>query len=347
MSQKKLPQGGWFMPAEWAKHSATWMVWPHNAALWKGIRGVTLADVQQDVARVAQAVRYFEPVNMVVHPSGVTRARELCGPLIEIIPMSVDDSWCRDSGPTFICHPEHGLAGVNWRFNGWGGKARHALDETLGRRILESQGLECFSLPLINEGGAIHVDGEGTLITTESVLLNANRNRGMNKREVEEHFRLALGIEKTIWLPGDPDDITGDFTDGHVDGICAFASPGVLLLECTREQDTEYTEVFRENRRALELARDAQGRELQLLSLYEAEGVESCGEVFCASYSNFYIANGGVIMPSYGVASDQAAVETLRLAFPDRQVVQVSINNLAHGGGGIHCITQQQPEWQL
>ncbi|AZE48320.1 Agmatine deiminase [Pseudomonas chlororaphis] len=322
------------------------MVWPHDRESWRGF-GVTLESVREDVARVAHAIRRFEPVNLVVHPDDMFCAERLCEPTIKLIPLSVNDSWCRDTGPTFICHARHGVAGINWGFNGWGGKARHELDATLGRRILETQGLECLFVPLINEGGAIHVDGEGTLITTESVLLNANRNHGMDRLKVEEYFRLCLGVEKTIWLPGDPNDVTGDFTDGHVDGICAFARPGVLLLESTRQQATPYAEVFRENRRALELARDARGRKFELVPLYEAEGVESRSDIFCASYSNFYITNGGVVMPSYGVASDQLAADTVQRVFPDRTVVQVSINKLAQGGGGIHCMTQQQPAWPL
>jgi agmatine deiminase len=322
------------------------MVWPHNQALWEATWGVTLAQVQQDFARVANAIARFEPVKMVVDPSAVAIAKALCGPGIELIPQAVNDSWCRDSGPTFICHPQQGLAGVSWRFNAWGGKSAHELDEGLGRRVLNHLGLECFGTALSNEGGAIHVDGEGTLITTESVLLNPNRNPGMSKAEMEAVFARLLGIKKTIWLPGDPDYVTGDMTDGHVDGICAFARPGVLLVDATHDRASVYAEVVRENRRALELATDAQGRRFEMLELYEAtDAVDTEADVFCASYTNFYIANGAIIMPAYGIAADQVAAHVLAQAFPGREVVPVQINHLAHGGGGVHCITQQQPEW--
>jgi len=338
---------GWRMPAEWARHAATWMVWPHNQALWESGWRVSLADVQRDYARVAAAIARFEPVKMVVDPSALQSARTLCGANIELIELAVDDSWCRDSGPSFVCHPQHGLAGLSWRFNAWGGKSRHEQDRSLGRRILDQLGLDGFSTCLCNEGGAIHVDGEGTLITTESVLLNRNRNPGIGKAEFEACFARYLGIRKTIWLPGDPQYATGDMTDGHVDGVCAFARPGVLLVDATHDHGSVYAGVVRENRRALELATDAQGRHFELLDLYEASAaVDQDAEVFCASYTNFYIANGAIIMPAYGIAADQDSAEQLAHAFPGREIVPVRIDAIAHGGGGIHCITQQQPEVQ-
>lgn len=346
MQHNAMQSNGWWMPAEWARHAATWMVWPHNRALWETTWGVTLAQVQQDFARVANAIARFEPVKMLVDPSAVAGAKALCGPGIELIEQAVNDSWCRDSGPSFVCHPQLGTAGVSWRFNAWGGKSAHDLDESLARRVLNHLGLECFGTPLSNEGGAIHVDGEGTLITTESVLLNPNRNPGVSKAEMEAIFTRLLGIKKTIWLPGDPDYVTGDMTDGHVDGVCAFACPGVLLVDATHDQGSIYAEVVRENRRALELATDARGRHFELIELYEAtDAVDTDAEVFCASYTNFYIANGAIIMPAYGIAADQVAAEVLAQAFPGREIVPVQINHLAHGGGGVHCITQQQPAW--
>ena len=348
MQHNNNHNSAWMMPAEWARHAATWMVWPHNQALWESGWGVTLSQVQEDFARVANAIARFEPVKMVVDPSAVTRAKTLCGPNIELIELAVNDSWCRDSGPSFVCHPQLGLAGVSWRFNAWGGKSAHELDESLARRALNQLGLECFGTALSNEGGAIHVDGEGTLITTESVLLNPNRNPGVSKAEIEEIFSRLLGVTKTIWLPGDPDYVTGDMTDGHVDGVCAFARPGVLLVDATRDQGSVYAEVVRENRRALQLARDAKGRSFELIELYEAsEAVDTEAEVFCASYTNFYIVNGAIIMPAYGIEADHAAAEVLAQAFPGREIVPVQINHLAHGGGGVHCITQQQPAWPL
>ncbi len=348
MQREDILNTGWWMPAEWSRHVATWMVWPHNQALWETTWGVTLPQVQQDFARVANTIARFEPVKMIVDPQALAVAKALCGQGIELIPQAVNDSWCRDSGPTFICHPQQGAAGVSWRFNAWGGKSAHELDEGLARRVLNHLGLDCFGTALSNEGGAIHVDGEGTLITTESVLLNPNRNPGMTKAEMEALFARLLGIKKTIWLPGDPDYVTGDMTDGHVDGVCAFARPGMLLVDATRDQQSTYADVVRENRRALELATDAQGRRFELIELFEAsDAVDTDAQVFCASYTNFYIANGAIIMPAYGIDADRVAAGVLAQAFPGREIVPVQINHLAHGGGGVHCITQQQPAWPL
>ena len=348
MQHNDNKNSGWTMPAEWARHAATWMVWPHNQALWESGWRVTLPRVQEDFARVANAIARFEPVKMVVDPSAVASAKALCGPNIELIELPVNDSWCRDSGPSFICHAQQGLAGVSWRFNAWGGKSAHDLDEGLARRALNHLGLPCFGTPLSNEGGAIHVDGEGTLITTESVLLNPNRNPGVSKAEMEDIFSRLLGVTKTIWLPGDPDYVTGDMTDGHVDGVCAFARPGVLLIDATHDKNSVYAQVARENRRVLELATDAQGRKFELIDLFEAsDAVDTDAEVFCASYTNFHIANGAIIMPAYGIPADDEAAAVLAKTFPDREVVPVRINHLAHGGGGVHCITQQQPFWPL
>lgn len=204
MQQNEIQDSGWWMPAEWARHAATWMVWPHNQALWESGWGVTLSLVQEDFARVANAIARFEPVKMIVDPSAVASARALCGPNIALIEVAVDDSWCRDSGPSFVCHPQQGLAGVSWRFNAWGGKSAHDLDESLARRVLNHIGMECFGTPLSNEGGAIHVDGEGTLITTESVLLNSNRNPGMTKAEIEAIFTRLLGVKKPSGCQGIP-----------------------------------------------------------------------------------------------------------------------------------------------
>ncbi|WP_290437971.1 agmatine deiminase family protein [Aeromonas caviae] len=270
MREQGMRAVGWFMPAEWCRHAATWMVWPHNKALWENGWGVTLSQVQQDFARVVNAIARFEPVNLVVDPAAQAEARALCGDGVRFIPLPVDDSWCRDSGPTFICHPELGTAGISWRFNAWGGKSAHGLDEGLARRVLNSLELECIGSFLANEGGAIHVDEEGTLITTESVLLNSNRNPGMTKVEIERIFSRLLGIEKTIWLPGDPDHVTGDMTDGHVDGVCAFSRPGHLLVDATLDGHSTYGRVVRENRRALALATDARGRSFECLELFEA-----------------------------------------------------------------------------
>ena len=330
-------EAGYSMPPEWAPHGRCWMAWPYRHDLWRD-----LPAAQRAYVAVAQAVARFEPVVMLAAPEAAAKASELCGPAIEVRPWAIDDSWSRDSGPTFLKHRQSGaLAGTAWHFNAWGGKHRPwDRDEALAAGILADLGLPCFQSPLFLEGGAIHVDGEGTLITTESCLLNANRNPGLTKPAAEAELRRALGIETVIWLPGDPDETE---TDGHVDGIACFVRPGFALVEIHPDPHDPLAAVLAENRRALELARDARGRTIEILPLQTAVEAEASSDVFCNAYINFYLANGAVILPSYGIASDAAARDVVAKAFPDREIVQVDVNGIAPGGGGIHCITPQQP----
>lgn len=190
------------------------------------------------------------------------------------------------------------------------------------------------------EGGGITVDGEGTLITTETCFLNPNRNPGWSKGEVEAELCRMLGVTKVIWIPGDPDE---DETNGHVDGLAAFVGPGRVLVEAAFDRAHPRYDVLMENRRALEGQTDAKGRLLDLIFIEDAwQCVE--GDRFCASYINSYIANGAVIMPSYGLPGDDRAKAVYQKLFPQREVVSLRIDNIAPGGGGIHCITQQQPD---
>lgn len=338
LSNGTSPQeAGYAMPPEWAPHSRCWMAWPYRHDLWDD-----LPQAQRAYAAVARAIARFEPVTMLAAPQAAASARDLCGPGIEVRPWAIDDSWTRDSGPTFLKHRQSGaLAGTAWHFNAWGGKHHpYDQDDALAAGILADLGLPCFQSPLFLEGGAFHVDGEGTLITTESCLLNPNRNPGLSKSEAEAELQRALGIEKAIWLPGDPDEHE---TDGHVDGIACFVRPGLALVESHPDPGDPLAAVLAENRRALELARDAKGRTIEIMPLQTAVAAESSGEIFCDAYINFYLANGAVILPGYGIASDAPARDVLAQAFPNREIVQVEVNGIAPGGGGIHCITQQQP----
>ena len=328
---------GYAMPAEWEPHTRCWMAWPHRVDLVQD-----LERTQHGYAAVARAIARFEPVTMVATPEAADVAGRLCGPGVEILPMPIDDAWARDSGPTFLKHRETGaLAGTSWRFNAWGVKHEpYDQDDLLAGRILDRLGAPCFQSPLFLEGGALHVDGEGTVLTTESCVLNANRNPGWSKEEAEREILRALGAETLIWLPGDPDEKE---TDGHVDGLACFVRPGVVLMETARDRDDPYHAVLAENRRVLESAADAKGRRLEILPIEYADEAEPTSDVFCGSYINFYLANGAVILPGYGVPGDQRARDTVAAAFPGRTVVQVDVTAIAPGGGAIHCITQQQP----
>ena len=325
---------GFFMPAEWAPHARCWMIWPSRPEVWDDMAATKTA-----YAAVARAIRLFEPVTMVANAADVREAQEFLGPAIEVMAAPVDDSWARDIGPCFLIDGKGGLAGADFRFNAWGGKYEgYDNDDRLAGKLLEATGARRFTSPLTAEGGGITVDGEGTLITTESCFPNANRNPGWSRDEIEVELKRTLGVAKVIWIPGDPDEKE---TDGHVDGIAAFVRPGVVLVEVT--EDPEYSAVMQENLKALRGQRDAKGRELELIVINDASEAESDCWRFCRSYVNSYIANGGVVMPCYGVDADRVAMETFRRIYPERQVVPVAIDDIAIGGGGIHCITQQQP----
>jgi agmatine deiminase len=190
------------------------------------------------------------------------------------------------------------------------------------------------------EGGGICTDGEGTLLTTEQCLLNENRNPGLSKAEAEHELRHALGVEKIIWLPGDPQD---EETDGHVDGLACFIRPGEVLVALDPDPGNERHLILKENVRVLEQATDARGRRLVVHCIEEATELEGINDRFCWSYINFYIANGGIVMPAFGVPGDERAKAVLEDCFPDRKVVPVGVMGVASGGGGIHCVTQQQP----
>ena len=292
---------GWFMPAEWCRHAATWMVWPHNKALWENGWGVTLPQVQQDFARVVNAIARFEPVNLVVDPAAQTEARALCGDGVRFIPLPVDDSWCRDSGPTFICHPELGTARISWRFNAWGGKSAHGLDEGLARRVLNSLELECIGSFLANEGAPSmwmggHPDHHGV-----GCCSTANRNPGMTKVEIERIFSRLLGIEKTIWLPGIPDHVTGDMTDGHVDGVC---TPSAARSPAGGRHPGRALHLAAWCGRIAEPGHRCEGRSAGGASGWQVEHGGRRGGGPCASYTSHR--QRRIIMPAYGVGADEA-----------------------------------------
>jgi agmatine deiminase len=233
------------------------------------------------------------------------------------------------------------LAGSTWVFNAWGQKYKpYDQDALMGQRILEHEDAQQFASSLVAEGGGITVDGEGTVITTESCFLNKNRNPDWSRMEVEAELCRTLGAEKVIWIPGDPEETE---TDGHIDGIAAFIEPGRVLVEINRDTSDPHYPVGVSNTNALKDQRDAKGRKLELEFIQEGIYHEDQWNGGCSSYINSYLANAAVVVPGYGYDRDSEAVETYRTLYPDREVVQVPVNNIAIGGGGVHCITQQQP----
>jgi len=315
------------------------MAWPVRTELW----GAHLEAARADYARVARAIARFEPVTMIAPPAQVRDAQAACGASVRVMSMPIDDSWLRDAAPTFLVDPKGGRAAAAFVFNAWGDKFEHyEQDATLGTRIGAAAQVPVYHSKLVVEGGGFLSDGEGTLITAETCVLNPNRNPSLGKAEAEAELKAMLGVQKVIWLPG---DITDTSTDGHVDGYVSYVKPATVLCEVVADPLDPRYPIMAENRRVLETETDARGRRFNLVPIAEApRSAVPDGETgYCRSYVNFYIANGAVIAPAYGIAEDAEVLDTLRRAYPGRTVVMVELKDLFRGGGGIHCITQQEP----
>ncbi|KAB2957111.1 MAG: agmatine deiminase family protein [Rhizobiaceae bacterium] len=325
------------MPAEWHPHRRTWMMWPTRSEIWPDIDAVRLA-----YAEVARTIRRFEPVTMAANAGDVAAAKALLGPDIEVVAIPVDDSWARDAGPCFLVDGRGNRAGAVFRFNAWGDKYEpHDRDAAFAAAVLDREGLPCFVCAMVAEGGGISVDGEGTILTTGTCFPNANRNPGWSREAISAELKRMLGGTNVVWLPGNAVEVE---TDGHVDCVAVFARPGVVLVEEAGEPGSEHDRIMRENHRALSLARDARGRPFELVKVPEAADAEGRGERFCRSYVNSYFVNGGVVIPAYGTPADAIVRDIFARVFPEREVAQVAVSAIAEGGGGIHCITQQEPE---
>jgi agmatine deiminase len=324
-------------PAEFEPHERTWMAWPHRQDLY----GERLSRAQASYAEVARAISEFEPVTMVAHPDHAASARAHLGNTVPVVEFPIDDCWIRDSGPTFVSDGDGRVSGVSWRFNAWGGKhSPCGDDDALAGRLLALEGLDVTQSWLTCEGGSLACDGDGTLIVTETSILHPNRNPGVSKSFATAELKAMLGVEKVIWLPGDPLDLE---TDGHIDGMCSYVRPGVVLFESNPDPRDPHSRILAENLAVLRSVTDAKGRQFEVFSLEEAIDAEVTSDTFCRSYINFYLPNGGVILPAYGTKSDARAKAAIEKAFPDRKVVQIDVTAIAPGGGAIHCITQEQP----
>ncbi|WP_240945990.1 agmatine deiminase family protein [Pseudomaricurvus alkylphenolicus] len=327
---------GFRMPAEWEAHDRCWMMWPSRESMWEDFD-----KTKSCFAGIAQAISEFEPVTVVVCEQDAQEARSLMGEDIDLMVAPIDDSWARDAGPNFLVNERGELAGSCWEFNAWGQKYQpHHNDNAVGEVILKHAGARSFVSELVAEGGAISVDGEGTVLTTESCLLHTNRNPGWSRRQVEEELCRTLGATKVIWLPGNDDEVE---TNGHVDGLAAFVRPGVVLMEISYDPEHPWYDIMRANLEALKGQTDAKGRTIDIVLIEDAYGCEMLSDSFCTSYINSYLPNGGVVMPKYGIAADERARAVFEKLFPERRIVQVNVDGVAVGGGGIHCITQQQP----
>jgi len=333
-------EDGFSMPPEFAPHRGTLMAWPTRAALWAG----HLEEAKDNYAAVARAIAAFEPVTMVCVPGATREVRDRCGAGVEPLEFPIDDSWLRDSGPIFVTDAAGAVAIVHFGFNSWGEKyLPYDADADLPRRLAEHWGVRRYVAPFVLEGGSFFVDGEGTLITTEPCLMNPNRNPGLSRAEIEEGLRVYLGVDAVVWLPaGMAEDRD---TDGHIDGVAQVVRPGVALLLRPSDPDDPDAPGGVANAERLASARDAMGRRFEVMDVPVTAAVPVAGYGAVAiPYLNAYLVNGGVIVPTGGVAQDDDALAIYRAAFPDREVVAVPGAILSFGGGGPHCITQQMPD---
>jgi agmatine deiminase len=330
---------GFVMPPEWAPHERCWMAWPCRTEHW----GERLGAARQAYADVAKAIAVFEPVTMVARPELTAEASLQCGQGVSVLPLEYDDAWIRDTAPTFVRNGEGLLAGIDWRFNGYGQRSpEFAQDAALAERICRRLKVPRFEAPIVFEGGALQVDGEGTGLVCAASVLEPQRNPGRSQAEIEAVLRDHLGLETVIWLAqGLVDDATG----GHVDNLACFAAPGVVLALSAGDTDDANRPILEDNLSRLRAARDAKGRQLEVIEIQQPAALHrEDGSRLTASYINFYLANGAVIVPIFGDPMDGAAFHAIQAAFPERQIVEIDVGALIHGGGGIHCITQQQPK---
>ncbi|MCA0272120.1 MAG: agmatine deiminase family protein [Proteobacteria bacterium] len=337
----------WTMPAETAPQERIWMAFPREGATL----GASSAEREAGYAAwtaAAHAIAAFEPVTMIVDPSETTRARRMLGAGIEIVERVIDDFWMRDSGPTFVHAADGTLAAVDWIFNGWGGAAWTDAknDRGLAQFIAGMVGAPVVSSLLVNEGGGIHVDGEGTILLTETVQLDPGRNPHADKARVEAEMVRTLGTSKAIWLPrGLARDYETFGTRGHVDIVATFAAPGRILLHDQTDPGHPDHATMREARAILAEATDAGGRKPEIIALPAPATLRDAEGFVDWSYINHLVVNGGVIACGFGEEkADARARDILAEAYPGRRVVSVDARELFARGGGVHCITQQQPK---
>jgi agmatine deiminase len=319
-------------PPEWAPHESVWIGFPSHAELWEA----DLEPAREEVAAFATAVHAGgkgEEVRLVAADAKSARAARRLAPFASVVEEKFGDIWLRDTGP-LILHGDGGRAARSFRFNGWGGKYELEGDDTLGPRLAATIGLEAGRRDWILEGGAIDVDGTGLAVTTEQCLLNPNRNPGMTRPEVDTRLKADLGLERLLWLG---DGLLNDHTDGHVDNLARFVGEGRLAIPVPESSRDPNEAVYADARYR------AESFGLEVTPLPSPGRVERDGEIIPASYMNFYIGNAAVVVPLYGAANDEAAVELVQALFPDRKAVGLRADHVLTGGGSFHCISQQVP----
>jgi agmatine deiminase len=351
-------EDGFHMPAEFELHTGSWMLWPERPDNWRD----DAKPAQATFAAVATAISQFEPVTIGVSAAQIHNARRALPAGVRVVELACNDSWMRDCGPTFVTNGKE-IRAVDWVFNAWGGLngglySPWDLDDQVPARVAEMAGVDRYRAPLVLEGGSIHTDGQGTLLTTEECLLNRNRNPELTKSQIENHLHDYLNVDRIIWLKR---GVFNDETSGHVDNICCFIRPGVVALSWTDDKNDPQYEISQECYEILKSATDARRRAIEVHKIHqpnpititkiESEGVKvqegtlprEEGTRLAGSYINFYFVNGGVIVPVFNDPHDAYALSALSQLLPERKVVGVHAREILLGGGNIHCITQQQP----
>jgi agmatine deiminase len=347
------------MPAEFEAHSGCWMLWPERPDNWRD--GAKPA--QAAFSAVATAICGGEKLTVGVSAQQFHNARAHLPRNVRVVELSSNDAWMRDVGPTFVIDAKGRRRGIDWTFNAWGGLDGGLYfpwdrDDEVAQKVLELEGADRYRTPFVLEGGAIHVDGQGTCLTTEECLLNRNRNPQWSRLEIEEQLQRYLSVSSVIWLGK---GVYKDETDGHIDELACFTSPGHVALTWTDDRKDPQYEISLDAYERLRRAKDALGRALTVHKIHqpgplfmtaaEAQGIDQragthprrAGDRLPASYINFYVANKCVVMPLYDKRRDAAALRTLKRLFPTRQVLGIASREILLGGGNIHCITQQVP----
>lgn len=339
---------GFRMPAEWNAHAATWTSWPSDDSLWEG----ELEGVRREMAAMVELLARHEDVVINVQDAEAeddarARLRAFGADMTRVrfhrIPL--DDAWFRDNGPIFVVNGAGRVAATAWRFNAWGGKYEHEQDDRAPEAVVATLRMRCFAFPYVMEGGAVEVNDEGVLLTTRTCLLAPTRNPELSQDDTEALLRAGLGVRHVVWLE---EGLEGDHTDGHVDTIVRFAGDRTIVASVAEDEDDANHEPMQRNLEILRALRTPDDAPYAIVELpLPRERVEYGGKRLPRTYANFYVANGVVIVPTYGDPNDGPALEILRPLFPDRQVVGSSAQALITGGGAFHCVTQQQPAGEV
>jgi len=333
---------GYSMPAEWAPHAATWMSWPFDEEMWHG----HLAEVRTEYAEFVKTIARFEPVHLLLRDGEARMAAEkaLAGVKgVTFHDIALDDVWMRDNGPIFVRDQAGSIRATNWEFNSWGQKYEWDFDNLVPPLVSQYLNMSRYDIPVVMEGGSLEINGLGVCITTEQCLLTPTRNPAMGKRELEKVLRDHLGFTQVIWLNL---GLEGDHTDGHIDTITRFSDEKTILTSMSYDASDINTERMKHNLEILKAARTAQGEAFNVieLPLPQTRMHLEDGTRLPATYANFYICNGAVIVPQYGDANDKPALDVIRAAFPKHDVIGLASRYIITGGGSFHCLTQQQPK---